>query len=213
MHRNVVIAGYVRSPFHFAGKGDLVKVRQVANQISIQQAVEKHGVSKIISFHNSIAAARSFTSDLPEGIGTHLPDFESFHVNGSIPTASREALMSEFRDSDRGIVSNARCLTEGVDVPVVDMVAFMAPKRSRIDIVQAVGRAMRTAPDKETGYVLVPLYLEVDKNEGIEEALERSDFTHVADVLNAIKTQDETLADVIREMRTERGRTGGFDDW
>ena len=59
--------------------------------------------------------------------------------------------MSEFRDSVKGIVSNASCLTEGVDVPVVDMVAFMAPKRSRIDIVQAVGRAMRKAPGKNSG--------------------------------------------------------------
>jgi len=193
-------------------KGDPVKVRQVANQVTIQQAVEKHDVSKIISFHNTIAAAKSFTSDLPEGIGTHLTDFECFHVNGTIPTGTREGLMSEFRDSVKGIVSNASCLTEGVDVPVVDMVAFMAPKRSRIDIVQAVGRAMRKAPRKKRGYVLVPLYLEVSENESIEDALERTDFDEVGTVLNAMKTQDETLADVIREMRTERGRTGGFSD-
>ncbi len=139
--------------------GDPVKVRQVANQVTIQQAVKEHDVSKIISFHNTITAAKSFTSDLPEGIGTRLADFECFHVNGTIPTGTREGLMSEFRDSVKGIVSNASCLTEGVDVPVVDMVAFMAPKRSRIDIVQAVGRAMRKAPGKKRGYVLLPLYL------------------------------------------------------
>ena len=56
----------------------------------------------------------------------------------------------------RAVISNARCLTEGVDVPSVDMVAFLTPKRSRVDIVQATGRAMRKAPGKTTGYVSRP---------------------------------------------------------
>ena len=51
--------------------------------------------------------------------------------------------MNDFRRAEKAIMSNARCLTEGVDVPVVDMVAFLTPKRSRVDIVQATGRAMR----------------------------------------------------------------------
>jgi predicted helicase len=54
----------------------------------------------------------------------------------------------------RAVVSNARCLTEGVDVPAVDMVAFLSPRRSRVDIVQATGRAMHRSPGKTTGYVI-----------------------------------------------------------
>ena len=59
------------------------------------------------------------------------------------------------------LISNARCLTEGVDVPAVDVVAFLSPRKSKVDIVQATGRAMRKADEvgKEFGYVLLPLFL------------------------------------------------------
>lgn len=84
-------------------------------------------------------------------------------------TAARDGLMTEFKAARRAVMSNARCLTEGIDVPTVDMVAFLTPKRSKVDIVQAVGRAMRNAPGKTTGYILVPLY--VDLTQGEREAL------------------------------------------
>ena len=68
--------------------------------------------------------------------------FQTFHVNGSMPTARRERELRDFRAAARAVVSNARCLTEGVDVPAVDMVAFLSPRRSRVDIVQATGRVV-----------------------------------------------------------------------
>ena len=91
----------------------------------------------------------AFTSADGEGIGTHLPEFQTFHVNGTMPTAERDGIMREFRGAARAVISNARCLTEGVDVPAVDMVAFLTPKRSRVDIVQATGRAMRKRASPE----------------------------------------------------------------
>src|SRR5262249_38424597 len=120
--------------------------------------------------------------------------------------------MRAFREADRAIMSNARCLTEGVDVPAVDLVAFLSPRKSKVDIVQAAGRAMRKVDGKETGYVLLPLFLETRENETIEEALERTDFEEAWDVLQAMQEQDGILADIIREMQEERGRRGGFDD-
>jgi hypothetical protein len=71
---------------------------------------------------------------------------------------------------------------------------------------------MRKAPGKETGYVLLPLFLEKQQNETIEEALERTGFEEAWDVLQAMQEQDAVLAEIIREMREERGRIGGFDD-
>jgi hypothetical protein len=109
-------------------------------------------------------------------------------------------------------MSNARCLTEGVDVPAVDMVAFLAPRRSRVDIVQAVGRAMWTAPGKTTGYVFLPLYVQEAVGESVEDAVDRTEFDEVWNVLQALQEQDEVLADIIREVREAQGRTGGFDD-
>jgi len=192
--------------------GDTVNARQVANQIAISQAVEKYGVNRIFSFHASVASARSFTSDQGEGIGSHLQDFDAFHVNGAMPTSKRAHVMKAFAEANRAVISNARCLTEGVDVPAVDMVAFMSPRKSKVDIVQATGRAMRKSPGKEVGYVLIPLFLEMENEETVEEALERTGLEDIWNVLQAMQEQDDALVDVIRQMREDKGRTGGFDD-
>ena len=193
-------------------KGEEIKARQVANQLALQSAIEKHGVRKVFTFHSKVDSAKSFVSSRPEGIATHLPTFLCAHINGEMSTAYRERLMREFERVPQAIMSNARCLTEGVDVPAVDMVAFLSPRRSLVDIVQATGRAMRRAEGKEFGYVLVPLYVEERRGETIEEAVKRSDFDEVWNVLNRLQEHDDLLAQIIAEMRTQRGKTGGFDD-
>ena len=114
--------------------GDAVRARQVANQIALSDAIEKYGASKVFTFHKTVKSAASFVANGSEGVRTHLPDFKTFHVNGSMPTASREREMRDFRAAARAVISNARCLTEGVDVPAVDMVAFLSPRRSLVDI-------------------------------------------------------------------------------
>ncbi|MBI3415140.1 MAG: DEAD/DEAH box helicase family protein [Verrucomicrobia bacterium] len=217
--------------------GDPVRARQVANQIALRDAIGRYGVKKVFTFHSTVKSAASFVSDGNEGIGTHLhgdgravlprrPDqekwaarqrgptdeFQTFHVNGTMPTARREREMRDFRAAARAVMSNARCLTEGVDVPAVDMVAFLSPRRSRVDIVQATGRAMRRAPGKTTGYVLVPLYLEQAAGETIEQAVARAEFDDVWDVLQSLQEQDEVLAEIVSEMQTESKQTNEFDD-
>ena len=178
--------------------GDAIQARQVANQIALRDAAYKYGVRRIFTFHNTVASASSFVADTSEGVRTHLPEFCTFHVSGAMPTAHRERIMRDFRAADSGIMSNARCLTEGVDVPAVDMVAFLSPRRSLVDIVQATGRAMRKSPGKKLGYVLVPLYVEVESGESLDEAVARADFDEVWDVLQTMQEQDEVLADTIR---------------
>ena len=196
-------------------EGDIVRAQQVANQLAIKQAIEKDGVKKIISFHPLVDSAKSFTSEDSEGIKSVIPDLWAGHVNGKMKTVNRESIMAEFDAATTGIVSNAGCLTEGVDVPAVDMVAFTSPKRSVIDIVQATGRAVRKVrkdPSKTIGYIFIPLYVERAIGETIEQAIKRLGFEELANVLNAMKEQDEVLIDILREMQEERGRTGGYDD-
>ena len=194
--------------------GDPVRARSVAIQIALKQACEEHDLHKVFSFHSSVAAAKDFTGDTASGIRTHMPGYQALHVNGAMRTAAREMVMREFRDADRGITSNARCLTEGVDVPAVDVVAFLSPRKSKVDIVQAAGRAMRKSDGtgKKYGYLLLPLFLETEAGESVEDALERTGFNEAWDVLQAMQEQDAELADIIEEMRVERGRTGVFDD-
>lgn len=193
-------------------KGQEIKAAQVANQIALRSAIERNGVRKIFTFHSRIAAAESFTSARPEGIREHLPEFRCFFVKGVMPAAHREKLLREFAAADRAIMSNARCLTEGVDLPAVDMVGFLSPRRSLVDIVQATGRAMRRAPGKDFGYVLVPLYVEQTRGETVEDAVARSKFDEVWRVLQSLKEHDDLLAQIISDMRMERGQTGGYDD-
>src|SRR6476660_1586214 len=118
-------------------------------------------------------------------------------------TARREREMRAFREANHAIMSNARCLTEGVDVPAVDVVVFLSPRKSKVDIIQAAGRAMRKPEGKEMGYVLLPLFLETQQNESLEEAVKRADFEEAWDVLQAMQEQDAVLAEIIREMREE----------
>jgi predicted helicase len=193
-------------------KHDLIRARQVATQLAIQQAVEKYGPSKIITFHRLVSAAKSYATDTSEGLKSHLPSFDTFHVNGSMPTNLREKHMKAFRQSQKAAITNASCLTEGVDIPVVDMVVFVAPKKSRIDIVQATGRAMRLAPGKTNGYVLIPLFVEQERGETVEEAVKRTDFEEVWSVLQAMQDQDEEIAQIITQMQRDRGTAGGYDE-
>jgi superfamily II DNA or RNA helicase len=192
--------------------GDSIRARQVANQIALRDAINKYDVKKIFTFHKTVKSAASFVTKGSEGINSHVATFSAYHVNGEMPTAYRERLMRSFRQASRAIMSNARCLTEGVDVPAVDMVAFLSPRRSRVDIVQATGRAMRRSPGKSLGYVLVPLYVELTAGESVEEAVERAQFDEIWDVLQSIQEQDEVLADLIRHAARQNAKSKGFDD-
>jgi len=191
---------------------DAVRARQVANQLALKDAIAKYGAKKIFTFHSRVDAAASFTANGNEGVSTHLPEFKSFHVNGEMTTFLRECIMRDFRASERAIMSNARCLTEGVDVPAVDMVAFMSPRRSKIDIVQATGRVMRVAPGKTIGFVLVPLYVEQAAGENVEQAIERAEFDEVWEVLQALQDQDDVLADTISRLRASKAYLGKPDN-
>ena len=174
-----------------------VTARNVANQIAVRDAVKKYGVKKIFTFHRTVKAAEIFSGESTSGIKTHLPECSPYHVNGGMPSHVREHLMKSFSASGLALMSNARCLTEGVDVPAVDMVAFLSPKKSQIDIIQAAGRAMRHSAGKKSGYILVPLFLEQKKGESIASAVARADFLEVWEVLQSLQEQDDVLADII----------------
>jgi superfamily II DNA or RNA helicase len=123
--------------------------------------------------------------------------------------------MRGFREVDRGIMSNARCLTEGVDVPAVDVVAFLSPRKSKVDIVQAAGRAMRTTPGKETGYILLPLFVETQQDETIEEALARTDFAELQRIIDATTPlgKDTYLVTEFGKAFTVNGFGNRFRKW
>ena len=189
-------------------ENDKIGTRWVASQIALQQAIEKVNASKIITFHSRVKLAQEFSSETSHGIKRYLKDFKVMHVNGEQKSNERTGLIRQFKDSPRSLITNARCLTEGVDVPAVDMVAFIDARHSKVDIAQAIGRAMRKpkGSDKQFGYIVVPLFADTSDLNNLEETIKKEGFDDVAEILNALQEQDEELVDIIRELQEARGR-------
>ena len=126
------------------------------------------------------------------------------HVDGSMTASERKKLMSWLKEEntpadESRILTNVRCLSEGVDVPSLDAVMFLSPKNSQIDVVQSVGRVMRKSPGKQYGYIIIPIIVQSDVKP--EHALDRSkNYRVVWQVLNALRAHDERLKDTINKI-------------
>jgi len=124
------------------------------------------------------------------------------HVDGKQNAFLRKEridwLKRESGDACR-ILSNARCLSEGVDVPALDAVLFMQPRRAQIDVVQAVGRVMRKSAGKEYGYIILPIVIPVDQDPAA--ALDDNErYQTVWDVLRALRSHDNRFNDEINRL-------------
>ena len=124
------------------------------------------------------------------------------HVDGTYNARERGKRLDWLKE-DAGadvcrILSNARCLTEGVDVPALDAILFLHPRNSQIDVVQAVGRVMRRAPGKRMGYVILPVGIPpavpADKALGANKK-----YRVIWQILNALRAHDERLDAVINQ--------------
>jgi superfamily II DNA or RNA helicase len=193
---------------------DEVSARWMANLIAVHQAIEKVNATKIISFHSRVRLAQEFATNQPRGIAYHLRDYDVRHVNGEQSSGERADIIRSFAETQKALLTNARCLTEGINIPAVDMVAFIDPRQSRVDITQAVGRAMRKprGPTTKTfGYVVVPVFAGMEEKDSLESAIKSENFAAVVDVLNALQEHDEELVDIIREIKERKGEGEPFN--
>ena len=193
--------------------------RTLAAHIGVAKATKDYNLKRTISFHSRIKTADQFARDhakilewLPE---SHKPGGETWTgtITGAMNTGDRRKLLTQLRldgEDRHAILTNARCLTEGVDVPSLDGVAFIDPRSSQVDIIQAVGRAIRKSENKEIGTIVLPVLIPTDSD--AEHALEDTAFKPIWAILNALKSHDEELAVELRNLRTELGRTGVTSD-
>jgi hypothetical protein len=114
--------------------------------------------------------------------------------------------MREFAES-KGLMTNSRCLTEGVDLPAIDCVVFTDPKKSKVDIVQAAGRALRLSPGKKFGYILIPLI--IPENENATEAAKDTAFEEIVATIRALATQDTRIIEYLRAVSSGTIPKGG----
>jgi superfamily II DNA or RNA helicase len=183
-----------------------------AKQVAYIKAVSQYGIRHTISFHSRVSLAQAFVdgsqsiiaiNQLVKDYDCNTPILDSFHVNGKMKAGNRNSILKEFTDSQFSVVSNARCLTEGVDIPSVDGVLFYDPKYTLTDIVQATGRALRTYKGKDFGYIIIPVMMKFEDN--VDKSLDTSDFSQVWTVIKAMQSQDERLDEIISRLNSIRG--------
>ncbi|MCU1766479.1 DEAD/DEAH box helicase family protein [Pseudomonas protegens] len=128
---------------------------------------------------------------------------EAEHVDGGMNASAKEAKLNWLKEEPPAntcrILSNVRCLSEGVDVPALDAVLFLTPRNSQVDVVQSVGRVMRNAPGKKRGYVVLPVVIPA----GMEphEALnDNQTYKVVWQVLQALRSHDDSFDAMVNKL-------------
>ncbi|MBT8160967.1 MULTISPECIES: type ISP restriction/modification enzyme [Arthrobacter] len=142
---------------------------------------------------------------------------EADHVDGTFNVLERSAKLDWLKAEDAGdetcrILSNARCLSEGVDVPTLDAVLFLNPRNSQVDVVQSVGRVMRTSTEtnKEYGYIILPIA--VPASQDPETALnDNKKYKVVWDVLQALRAHDDRFEAMINKLELNRNANNKID--
>lgn len=136
------------------------------------------------------------------------------HVDGSMNALERNRhldwLREQTEDNTCRLLSNARCLSEGVDVPSLDAVMFLNPRKSVVDVVQSVGRVMRLAPGKKYGYIILPVVVEAGVEP--EDALDQNkNFQVVWEVLQALRAHDERFDAMVNQIELNKDRNPKID--
>jgi superfamily II DNA or RNA helicase len=184
-----------------AGKWSVVTAQTFAGMVALQKAIQQNGIRHAVSFHSSIARASQFKhlfDQLSATDGNGSAGVASFHVSGKMATSTRDSQIRAFLAASPSLLTNAKCLTEGVDVPEIDCVMFADPKTSKIDIVQACGRALRLSDGKTQGCILVPCV--VSDGATVEQVRQSVAFQFVLDVICALAAQDERIIEEFRAV-------------
>lgn len=165
-------------------------------------------VSKSIT-ENFNMVSDSYAETLPEKKRKGIVSIQSDHIDGSMPAVLRDEKLYWLKtNTDEGtcrVLTNVRCLSEGVDVPSLDAVLFLSARNSQVDVVQSVGRVMRKSPGKKYGYIIIPIV--VPSNVPPSEALSDNDrYRVVWTVLNALRAHDDRFNATINKIELNKNK-------
>lgn len=158
------------------------------------QAIKEKGCKKIVTYHSTIKKATIFKELLEKIIGNKMLDMGVFHVNGKQPIGYRVENMKEFQSSFISVLTNSQALVEGIDMPCIDAIVFSDKKESAVQIVQAVGRALRKYAGKNKVHIIVPVLTSSTGEVG------SSDFSGLLSILMQMAMQDERLLHEIKSI-------------
>lgn len=179
---------------------------------SILKNIKKFDLKKLITFHNRIDKAKDFSLDINRLSNSlrlkskYKKKVSAEYINGSMSSYDRSLKLNTLDHNTKkqtNILSNARCLTEGVDVPTLDAIAFIDSRKSKIDIIQSIGRAIRLDKNKIKGYIIIPIFININDNINLE--LEKSSYKKIWWVINALKSHDQSLIDELEDVRIKLG--------
>jgi predicted helicase len=180
---------------------------------------------RAVAFAKDIKSSKKVAAQFTDVVSTYIDNqddeapedllaVETKHVDGSMNAMERTELLDWLKeDTDTNscrVLSNARCLSEGVDVPSLDAVMFLNPRRSVVDVVQSVGRVMRLAKGKKYGYIILPVV--VPAGVAPEQALDgNKNFQVVWDVLQALRAHDERFDAMVNKVELNKNRDAKID--
>ena len=193
----------------------MVKRNGITGEIT--GAPMKRAIAFTDTIEHSKRIADEFNYVINDYLGAQAEDSFSVdvhHVDGGLNALQKKTeldwLASDMADNEARVLSNVRFLTEGIDVPNLDAVIFLSPKKSQVDIVQAVGRIMRKFEGKEYGYIILPVVIDTSSDPAVE--LDNNDkYKEVWQVLNALRSTDERFEAEINKLELNKSKSGRID--
>lgn len=170
-------------------------------------------MKRAIAFSRTIKDSQRISEQFESVVNDYLDSEEGYraevrHVDGGMNALEKNEgldwLSSEdIPDNSARVLSNVRFLTEGIDVPNLDAIIFLSPRKSQVDIVQAVGRIIRKSPDKEYGYIILPIV--IPSGETAESILDNNKtYDVIWQVLNALRSVDERFEATVNKLQLNK---------
>ena len=199
--------------------------KQILGDEGIIKETDPEPMRRAVAFCKNIKASKRITRIFND-ISRTYPDsltpekrkeivaVQSDHIDGAMSAPTRDEKMSWLKaESDEAsecrVLTNVRCLSEGVDVPSLDAVMFLSARNSQVDVVQSVGRVMRRAEGKKYGYIIIPIVIPSD----VEPEIALSDnarYQVVWSVLNALRAHDDRFNATINKIELNKNRPSGI---
>jgi hypothetical protein len=171
------------------------EARSLASMLALRKAMKLFPIKNAVSFHSSIEKAvrnKELQTYITESYD--YKPIDTFTVSGKQATSKRNSIVQEFAKSEHSLITNARCLTEGVDVPNIDCIIFSDPRKSKVDIVQALGRALRKKEGKDWGYVILPVIYDDTTQE-----IDNENFQEILSIVRGLASNDERIVEYFKD--------------